>query len=431
MAVSALPSDSMLSYPLRPALLAWMGGLSLAALVPHAFIGVLEVHFLPQFSIGGNPSSVFSFVLGLILEGVLAMVTLRVAVEGFLTASAGHSLDDERHEHVADGQVFRQLLFWFGLLFFAYVLGLIGGTGALAVLALGLMLALPAVVSLLVMDDSLLRALNPLAWFEMLQRSGPRYLALAVQLGLLFGLALAAHIGLVAVLPEWLAAATARLPLFYALFAGYYGLGRLLDTQREDFELARAPSLPKPKLASVEEDALMREAEVLAHEDKPAEAAALLSRLIRGRGASAPVHARYRELLRQAGDREGLRQHGHDYIAVLLALGQERPALSLYVNSLEVDAGFQMAEPHEVSRLIAIAARGGQAQLAVKLAREFNQRFPRDRERVDNALLAARLLATRLDRGYEARVMLQELIVALPEHARMADIETALREISD
>ena len=430
MAVSALPSDAMLSYPLRPARLGWLLGLSLAALITQAFTGVIAFHFFPRFSVEGDPARVFSLVLGLLLEGVLAMLALRIAVEGFLAASSGHAQEADRHERVDDSQAFRQLLFWFGLLVLAYFVGLFAGSAALALLGLVLVLALPAILSLLVMEDSLLRALNPLAWFEMLQRSGPSYLLMAAKLGLLAAVAIASSLWLSHVLPRWPAAPLSRLPLLYALMAGYYGLGCLLDAQREDFELARAPELPRPKLASVEEDALMQEADVLASEDKPAEAAALLSRLIRGRGASPPIHARYRELLAKTGDRDGLLQHGRDYIAVLLALGQDRPALSLYLASLEVDPDFELPEPAEVSRLIAIAARGGQSQLAVKLAAEFERRFPRDRERVDNALLAARLLATRLDRAGEARTRLQELIVALPEHARLDEIEATLREIS-
>ena len=430
MAESALPPDSMLMYPLRPARLGWLVGLSLAAWITQAMTGVIEFHFLPRFSIEGDPASVFSLVLGLLLEGFLAMLALRVAVEGFLSASAGHGFDEDRHQHVDDSQAFRHLLFWFGLLVLAYFIGLLAGTGVLAFFGLVLILALPAILSLLVMDDSLLRALNPLAWFEMLQRSGPAYLAMAMKLGGLAALAIAAKLWLSAQLPQGWGAPLARLPLLYALLASYYGLGRLLDTQRGEFELAKAPSLPRPKLASVEEDSLMREAELLANEDKPAEAAALLSRLIRGRGASAPIHVRYRELLRQTGDREALLQHGRDHVATLLALGQDRPALSLYLASVEIDPEFQMREAGDLSRLIAVAAQGGQSQLAVKLAMEFNQRFPRDRDRVGNSLLAARLLATRLDRKPEARVLLQELIVALPDHPRLDEIESALREIS-
>ena len=430
MAVSALPPDSMLAWPLRPARLGWLLGLGLAALITQAFTGVIAFHFFPRFSIEGDPASVFSLMLGLLLEGVLAMMALRIAVEGFLSASAGRAHEVDRHEQVEDSQAFRQLLFWFGALVLAYFTGLVLGTGALFLLGLLLVFALPAIVSLLVMDDSLLCALNPLAWFEMLRRSGPSYLLVAAKIGALGVLAIAASVWLGANLPRWPAAPLARLPLLYALFAAYYELGRLLDAQRADFELARAPELPRPKLASVEEDMLMREAEVLARDDKPAEAAALLARLIRGRGASAPIHARYRELLGRAGDREALLQHGRDYIAVQLALGQDKPALSLYLASLQVDPEFQLPEPAEVSRLIGIAARGGQTQLAVKLAAEFDQRFPRDRERVDHALLAARLLATRLDRGAEARRLLQQLIVALPEHPRLPEIEAALREIS-
>lgn len=419
----------MLDYPLRRDLLAWLCGLSLAALLPLALTGVMELQFVPEFRLYGSPSSVFSVLLGLALEAVLAMMALRLAVEGLLGAASGRGEDQDRHQLVSDGQAFRQMLFWAGLLVALYLTGRVGGRATLVIALLALFLVLPAMLSLLVMEDSLTRALNPLAWFEMLRRSGPPYLALAAKLALLAVAAVAFDLLLPASIPSWLGTPVTRFVLLYALFAGYRGLGQLLDSQREDFELAREPELARPTLASMDEDAAMREADALLAEDKPGEAAARLAPLIRGQGASAPVHARYRELLGRAGDRDGLLQHGHDYIAVQLALGQERPALSLYLACVQLEPGFQMAEPEEVSRLIAVAARGGQAQLAVKLAEEFGRRFPRDRDRVLNGLTAARLMATRLDRADEARQLLQGLLQSHPDHALAPELEKALQEI--
>ena len=88
----------------------------------------------------------------------------------------------------------------------------------------------------------------------------------------------------------------------------------------------------------------MLEADTLAAED-PAAAAARLLPVLRGRGGSAPVHARYRELLLAAGDRDALLAHDREYVAVLLALGQPRQALSLYLSARALDPGFELEGP--------------------------------------------------------------------------------------
>jgi hypothetical protein len=274
----------------------------------------------------------------------------------------------------------------------------------------------------------LLRAFDPRAWLELLRRATAGYLGCAGRLGLLALGAGAIVWMLTAVLPGWLAAAPVRLVELLALLAGYHAVGHWLHCQREAFDLPAPASLPRARLASLDEDAAMQEADALAADD-PAAAAARLLPVLRGRGGSPPVHARYRALLQAAGDRDGLLAHDRGYIAVQLALGQERPALSLYLAARAIDAGFELEEPTELGQLIALTERTGQLQLAVALAEEYLRRFPRTRDAVAHGLLAARLLATRLDRVADARLLLDDLLSRHPEHAARPDIEHALQAL--
>ena len=170
----------------------------------------------------------------------------------------------------------------------------------------------------------------------------------------------------------------------------------------------------------------------LAREAKAVDAVAgdlaRFDQLIRGRGASAPVHARYRELLSGLGDEQGLLRHAHGYVAVLLGLGKEREAMALYLASRTMYGEFELEEPQKLSDLIAIAARNQQSKLAVALAEEFARRFPRDRDLVLNGLTAARLM-DRLDRDEEARRLLTDLLARFPEHELRPELETALHAI--
>jgi tetratricopeptide (TPR) repeat protein len=154
----------------------------------------------------------------------------------------------------------------------------------------------------------------------------------------------------------------------------------------------------------------------------------VLDRLIRGRGATAPVHARYRALLGRLGDRDGLLRHARLHVAVQLQLGQSREAMALYLEAKQMDPGFELDDPQPISELIALAARNQQSQLSVSLAEEFARRFPRDRDLVLNGLTAARLM-DRLDRDEEARRLLVDLIARFPEHELQPELQAALQAL--
>jgi hypothetical protein len=216
--------------------------------------------------------------------------------------------------------------------------------------------------------------------------------------------------------------------VMYALLAGYHALGALLHRHRDALDLASTEAIERPQFGSPDEDRAMFECEQLVAANKPAEGAAVLDRLIRGRGASAPLHARYRELLGSLGDDQGLLRHAHGYVAVLLGLGKEREAMALYLASRAMYGEFELEEPQKLSDLIAIAARNQQSKLAVALAEEFARRFPRDRDLVLNGLTAAKLM-DRLDRDDEARRLLTDLLARFPEHELRPELESALQAI--
>lgn len=388
--------------------LGWLAGLAVLAIASHAL-------------------GAFMGLLGLLLDGVLWMVGMKVAVEAMLRAVSGAD-DPDRHEDVDDGLALRHFLLWL----------LLGGVGALcwrlaggasfALYALAVLAVLPGVLALLTLERSLLRAFDPRGWAELLARAGATYFAIAgILAGVLVG-ALALQWALASVLEGWLLAAPLRFVQLAALVVGYHALGEWLHARREAFALATHVPLPRAKLASFDEDAAMHEAGQLAADD-PAAAAARLLPVLRGRGGSAPVHARYRELLQAAGDTPALLAHDREYIATLLALGQDRAALSLFLAARALDPGFELDEPVELGQLILLTERIGQPQLAVTLAAEYERRFPRTRDAVAHGLRAAQLLATRLDRVGEARALLQSLLAREPEHALRPQLEQALQAL--
>ena len=405
----------------------WLLGLSLLAIASHGLKAVMGFSLGSTLQIGGSPAGMVALLLGLLLDGVIWMLGVKLAVEALLQGVAG-AVGEGREQTVADGLALRHLLLWFALAFAGVLVFAWFGGGAAAICALALFIVLPALLSLLTLEGSLLRAFDPRAWWQLWDRAGAGYLACAGRLAAILLVAAAAGVALAWVLPGWLAAAPMRFVQLAALVVAYRALGDWLHDQRAAFDLATAAPLPRARLASFDEDAAMLEADTLAAED-PAAAAARLLPVLRGRGGSAPVHARYRELLLAAGDRDALLAHDREYVAVLLALGQPRQALSLYLSARALDPGFELEGPEELGQLTVLTERNGQLQLAVALADEYARRFPRTRDAVAHGLRAAQLLATRLDRGDEARARLLDLLARHPEHALRPELERALQDV--
>ncbi len=411
----------MLRFPARPELMAWVVGLAFGGLLAHLLAGEFAIKWWPQTAIAGSPGGVFRLLLSVSLDAVLALMALKVAVETLLDTAHARLLPDaigpaSGGESVAtDSQAVRQLFLLLGAAAASYGAVRIGGGVAILGVALVVML-LPAAIMLLAEDDSLRHALNPLAWFPLITRLGVDYAALAAKIALLAAAAVVAHVALARWLPDLAAVPLARAASIYLLFAGYHGIGLVMLRQHAALGLDIARPIPRPLHATPQEDACMHEVEALIADNKPAEAIACLARLMRGRGVSAPLHARYRQLLSAGGDRDGLLAHGRDYIAVLLALGKDAQAMALLHESLALDPAFELAEPEEVSRLVTHADATGQTQFAVTLAEQFLHRFPRDRERMAIGLLAARLMCGRLGREADACALLDRLLIEGHEH---------------
>jgi hypothetical protein len=358
------------------------------------------------------------------------MLAFKLASDTLSRAAAGREDDSGYEVFTGDGVAFRQMLL--ALLLFVIGSGAAKFAPPPVFYAYCFLAAtmLPATIMLVVMEDSMVRALDPRLWFELLRRIGGQYLLLAAQFAALAVVTVLLIRGLAATLPGVLAEAVAHGLFLYLLLVAYKGLGDLLHEHRVALEMPD-PTPPSRRLLAEtpEEIAAVAEARRLLADDKRAEAAGVLDRLIRGRGATAPTHKHYRELLAALGDQPGLLRHARDYVPVLLELGKEREALALYLDAKQREGDFQLADPQPVSDLIAIAARNQQSKLAVSLSEEFARRFPRDRDLVLNGLTAARLM-DRLDRDEDARRLLQDLLQRFPEHALAAQLRAALEGIS-
>jgi hypothetical protein len=401
----------MFAWPLRPPTVAWLGAMTLAAL-------------LVQLSVLLSP------LLAVVLAAAWWMLAFKLASEALETVAAGHDGDAHYAGYAGDAVAFRQLMLGVVLLVGGALCWRFGGTGARVAFGALVALVLPAVIVVLVLEDSVVSALDPRNWLVLLRGVGADYVVVAAQIAALavaVGFALAV---LPKVLPGLLAGGVAHGLVFYLMLAAYRALGVLIDRHRDALDGPdAAPAAPAPEVATPEERVALRAAQDRLAAGEPLAAAAALDRLIRGRGATAPVHARYRALLASLGDDAGLLAHARAYVATLLHLGKGREAVALYLDARQRDPAFELADPQALSDLIAAAARQQHSQLVVALHEEFARRFPRDRDLVLNGLTAAKLM-DRLGRDAEARALLRRLLAAQPEHPLAPEVEAALQAIA-
>lgn len=421
----------ILGYPLRAEALGMLLGCALAKIVSYALGSSLQVQWLPSLSVQGGSSSVFAVVLGLVVDLIVLMLVLKLAVEALVhTAHDRVGPDKAGGMSATDSQAIGQilLLLIFGLPI--YLLALWGNGNLVWLALLMAVFVSPAAIILQAVDDNLLQSLDPRAWWALVSRVGASYFVMVAMLACLLVVAVGTQWLLKASLPGVFAAVLSAFIGFYALLVGYTLMGRVIIHKHEALDLDLTPPIVRPTLANAEEDELMQAADRLLANDKPVAAADQLQSLIDRRGASAPIHERYRQLLLANCDMERLSVHGRDYIGVQLALGQPKRAAALLLESRSHDPAFRLDAPEHITALIAYAAATGQSQLAVDLAEGFNTRFPTDPDLPRNLLTTARLMAERFGRVAEARHLLEGLLEKYPEHALAPEIALALADVA-
>ena len=406
-------------------------GCALAKIVSYALGSSLQVQWLPTISVQGSSSGVFAVVLGLIIDLIILMLVLKLAVEALVdTAHDRISPDKAGGMSATDSQAVGQilLLLIFGVPIFA--LALMGGGNLVWLAILLAMVVLPAAIILQAVDDNLWHSLDPRAWWALQSRLGVSYFVMVAMLACLVIVVTGLQWMLGRSLPGVLAAVLSTFIGFYALLVGYHLMGRVILYKHEALDLDLTPPIVRPTLANAEEDEVMQAAERLLANDEPVAAADQLQSLIARRGASVPIHERYRQLLLANRDVERLSAHGREYIGVLLALGQPKRAATLLVESRLHDPAFRLDAPEHITALVAHASASGQSQLAVDLAEGFNTRFPKDPDIPRNLLTAARLMAERFGRVAEAKHLLEGLLEKYPEHPLTPEISVALAEVA-
>ncbi|MFT3791735.1 MAG: hypothetical protein QM741_11830 [Rudaea sp.] len=286
--------------------------------------------------------------------------------------------------------------------------------------------AMPAIMMLIAVEDSTLLSLNPLAWLRIAARLGAAYFALVVFFALTVAAQIALAGALVAALPRFVAIFALHLATGWLLLANFRLIGTLIHDHRDELGYAGDPLLRDEPQTRDDADPVIASARRRGAGGDAAGAAALLLDELRARPKALVLHDECRRWLREAGDAATLAAHGKGYIPLLLDLGQDRLAIDIARESQQCDAGFALDDPADITRLAAAAANAGQTQVALGLIDGFHERFRGHADTVRNLLLAARLLAERMNKEASAHALLQRARQEFPEHAMIPEVDRYL-----
>jgi hypothetical protein len=290
-------------------------------------------------------------------------------------------------------------------------------------------LLMPAAVMLLAMDGGLLGALNPLAWFSLIGRLGVGYFGAVAVVVVLMTVSTIAETTLRGAFPADMGSLPASFISLYSLVVIYHVLGDLIHRHHDALGLDVEPAVPRATYANPLEDETMETAEAAAVDGRPGDAATVLQDLFRGRGASDPVHERYREFLIAAGDVVRLSKHDREYVPSLVATGKDKRALAIFVDARMRDREFRIEHDETISRLVQQAMRAGQTRLGVELAQDFEERFPASELTPAVVLAVAWTMADQFDQGTQAMHRLQRAMRAQPQHPLTEKLHALLLQI--
>jgi hypothetical protein len=303
------------------------------------------------------------------------------------------------------------------------ILAYVYGSGPAFALGVALMFAMPAIITILAVDENMLGALNPFAWIAMAIRLRGTYLFLVgIFCAALFVQSIVAA-ALADVLPGILVTPLVFFVVNYLMIANFHLIGWVIHEHADELgysghlELQALPADAGPDERII--DAARRRA---AEGDVPG-AAALLRDEIGVRPEALALHAELRHWLRESGETSELVGHGRRYIPQLLAFSQDHSALEVARDCLTIDPTFTLDKPEDVTALATAAAAAGRSQLALQLLTGFHKRFRNHADIAKNYLLAAKIMSERLNKEMQARALLEQIRIVLPDDPLIPEVD--------
>lgn len=411
MSESPIPTDSIqpfhqrwpqiLRYPLQLGALSTIVAIAIAHLVAH----------LP---------------LGFILDLLVWAAFFKYALEVLRWSANGRVEAPEISLTVSDGIARYGMMLMVLAEVLIILLAMFFGIAAALIVGLLLMFAMPAIMTILALDESPLRALNPLAWLMITERIGRSYFVLVAFFcaALIVQSVVAALMTMV--LPGLLVTPLVFFVVNYLMIVNFHLIGCVIHEHADALGYSGHVELHALPPDAGPEERILDSARRRAASGDTRGAATLLREELAAHPQLLPLHDEYRHWLRESEDKTELVAHGRQVVPVLLAQNQERRAIEVARECQVLDPAFALDDPADVTRLAHAAAEAGQTQLALALLAGFHKRFRDHADIARNYLLAAKLWAERMNKQMQARAMLQQIKLTLPDDPAIPQVDAYL-----
>ncbi len=390
-------------YPAKPASLIVIGiGAVLSLLVAYLPFGAFRIFF---------DLAVIAYVY-------------KYGAEVLMHTARGNT--DEAPEHVTvvdENQGWQQIRLFVSMYVVALVAFLYAPFWVAVIVGVFLVTGYPAASIMVAIEGSVLSSLNPLRWLDAITRIGWPYVAV-VLLSICFVFSKFYLNNLLTFLWGPLVVLLTSAVSFYFAVMSFFLLGYLVYQFHEalGFELVVQPKqLPRTHIKLDPDQTVIDECEALVVQGKLAEAAAQFRSLISARGATPMVHGRYRKILQLSQDTAGLLEHGAIWLSVLLAQEKMPEAIAIYKECVALDAAFTPRVPEEFA-ILANALSLVEPKLAISLLQNFCRQYPKSKVVPRNLLLAAKILAERLNDVAGAKKLVMQLQQKFPDSVHVAAI---------
>lgn len=311
------------------------------------------------------------------------------------------------------------------------------------VVVVALSLLLPAAALVIAMDDAFFRSLNPMHAMRFIGTMGGAYFVLWAFFLLIAGvrqwvlragdnwsaaLRLPAELGLATYLALVLCAL-----MGYVLYQFHQEL-RLdvevdFDTHRKaggSEAIARAGSVHAALRKNDPQDPLERKVQALLAEGKVKEAIAEVKDQMRYAKLDPALNQRLHELYVQQGDNAVTLSHGQQWLVALATARPGSETLAALRKLLALDPGFVVAEGNVVLPVATAASKQGDHELAMRLVKGFDKRFPQHADTAGIYFLGARLMSEYQRQHDKAAKLLRGILAHYPDHAVAAEVKTYL-----
>ena len=327
---------------------------------------------------------------------------------------------------------FKQL-FVFILIGFTYALiGAFVSDGIADLVVVFLILALPATVMVIAVENSFFKAVNPVVLAAMIRRIGFPYLLLYFFLILLWA---GSHI-----LFDLAAGHMPKLALFflsncifmYFLLIMFNMMGYVIYQYHEvlgfDIELEYEQEMDDGAgQASLPANPVLSEVSVLINEGKVPEALKFLEEKLKTADADPELHDRYHKLLMLSEDSDSLLDHGQRYIGRLIDEGRTKRALDVLQDCYDTDKQFELRDADRVYPMASLAKDLRNTKLALALTNGFAKNHPKHPDIPRIYFLAAKVLCEELKQDAKAKTLLTHLITKYPNHGLTSEMRKYLQ----